>query len=59
MTATFRGEQGRMWLNRFLKNSNIVEIGAAIPERVLNTDVFGKLNAAQVKAKVIQVVKAK
>jgi hypothetical protein len=46
MSATFRGEEGTKWLNRFLKNSNIIQIGAAVPDRVLNIDVFGELNVA-------------
>lgn len=59
MSATFRGEEGTKWLNRFLKNSNIIQIGAAIPERFLNIDVYGKLNAAQIKEKVLSCAKQK
>jgi hypothetical protein len=59
MSATFRGEEGTKWLHRFLKNSNLVRVGATILERVLNIDVFGKLNANQVKTKVIETTKTK
>lgn len=59
MSATFRGEEGTKWLHRFLKNSNVVQVGATILERVLNIDVFGKLNANKVRAKVIETTKTK
>lgn len=52
-------EEGTKWLHRFLKNSNVVHVGATILERVLNIDVFGKLNANQVRAKVIETTKTK
>lgn len=45
MSATFRGEEGTKWLDRFLKDSTILKIGEIAPERVLNIDVHGKLNA--------------
>lgn len=59
MSATFRGDQGTLWLSRFLKNSIIVQIGAAVPEKILNIDVFGKLNTLQVKEKVLALAKEK
>jgi hypothetical protein len=59
MSATFRGEQGSRWFSRFLKNCNIVQTGVAVPERVLNIDVFGKLNSQQLREKIISLAKEK
>jgi hypothetical protein len=59
MSATFRGEEGTKWLSHFLNNSSIVKVSAAIPERTLCIDVFGKLNANQVRAKVVEIANCK
>jgi hypothetical protein len=59
MTATFRGDQGQAKLSAFLKDSIIFRVGAAVPERVLALDVYGKLDAVGIDTKVIEVAKAK
>lgn len=43
----------------FLKDSTVLTAGAVVPERVLAIDVYGKLSAADIDAKVIEVAKAK
>ena len=37
----------------------MISAGAAVPERELRLDVFGKLKAAEIDAKVIEVATAK
>lgn len=46
-------------LKTFLKDSVVVNAGAVVPERSLALDVYGKLGATEIDAKVIQVAKAK
>jgi hypothetical protein len=43
MTATFRGEQGQAKLAAFLRDSVVLTVGVAVPERILALDVYGKL----------------
>jgi hypothetical protein len=59
MTATLRGQRGENMLKTFLKDSVVVNAGAVVPERSLALDVYGKLGATEIDAKVIQVAKAK
>jgi hypothetical protein len=58
MTATFRGERGANMMKGFLKDSVVLKAGDIVPERVLAIDVYGKLSAADIDAKVIEVAKA-
>ena len=59
MTATFRGDQGQAKLSAFLKDSVVLKAGAAVPERVLALDVYGKLKAEEINTKVIEVARTK
>ncbi len=59
MTATFRGDQGQAKLSAFLKDSMVLNAGAAVPERVLDLDVHGNLDAVAVITTVVEVAKAK
>ncbi len=59
MTATFRGDQGRAKLSTFLKDTVVFKAGAAVSDRELALDVFGKLKLEEIDSKVIEVAKAK
>jgi len=59
MTATFRGQKGLDKIVAFLKGSAVVNIGKAEQERKLQLDVFGKCQANEIEAKVIEVAKIK
>jgi hypothetical protein len=59
MTATLRGERGSNIMKIFLKDSIIVKTGVVVLERVLALDIYGKLSAVDIDAKVIEVAKAK
>jgi len=46
-------------MKAFIKDCIIFRAGAAIPERVLDLDVFGKLTPKEIDVKVVEVAKAK
>ena len=43
----------------FLKDSTVIKIGEVKQERKLQLDVFGKLDANVIDAKIIEIAKAK
>ena len=57
MTATFRGERGLNVMKTFLKDSTMIRVGEVEHERKLQLDVFGKLQASEIEAKIIEVAK--
>lgn len=59
VTATFRGGQGASKLLSLLKDVKIISTGTVVPERVLQLDIIGKVPAANIKAKVVEIAKDK
>lgn len=57
MTATFRGGQGTNKLITLLKDVSIISAGDVVSERILQLDIYGKIPAASIKIKVVEIAK--